>query len=95
MKTIIILGDGMSDYPIETLNGKTPLQAANKPNIDRIAREGRMGLFETLPEGLPKGSEVANLSVLGYDPVKPTTAARCSRPRTWGWRSTTTMWRFA
>jgi 2,3-bisphosphoglycerate-independent phosphoglycerate mutase len=70
MKTIIILGDGMSDYPVETLHGKTPLQAANKPSIDRIAREGRMGLFETLPEGLPKGSEVANLSVLGYDPVK-------------------------
>ena len=70
MKTIIILGDGMSDYPIERLNGRTPLQAANKPNIDRIAREGRMGLFETVPEGLPKGSEVANLSVLGYDPIK-------------------------
>ncbi len=70
MKTIIILGDGMSDYPIEALHGKTPLQAAKKPHIDRIAREGRMGLFETVPEGFPKGSEVANLSVLGYDPAK-------------------------
>lgn len=70
MKAIIILGDGMSDYPIEKLNGKTPLQAANKPSLDRIAREGRMGLFATIPDGLPKGSEVANLSVLGYDPVK-------------------------
>lgn len=70
MKTIIILGDGMSDYPVEALHGKTPLQAAAKPNIDRIAREGRMGLFETVPEGYPKGSEVANLSVLGYDPGK-------------------------
>jgi 2,3-bisphosphoglycerate-independent phosphoglycerate mutase len=70
MKTIIILGDGMSDYPVEALHGKTPLQAAAKPNIDRIAREGRMGLFETVPAGFPKGSEVANLSVLGYDPVK-------------------------
>ena len=70
MKTIIILGDGMSDYPIEALNGKTPLQAAHKPHIDRIAHEGRMGLFETIPEGFPKGSEVANLSVLGYDPAK-------------------------
>jgi 2,3-bisphosphoglycerate-independent phosphoglycerate mutase len=69
MKTIIIIGDGMSDYPIESLNGRTPLQAASKPSIDRIAREGRMGLFETLPEGLSKGSAVANLSVLGYDPV--------------------------
>jgi 2,3-bisphosphoglycerate-independent phosphoglycerate mutase len=70
MKTIIVLGDGMSDYPVAELHGKTPLQAANKPHIDRIAREGRMGLFETIPEGMPKGSEVANLSVLGYDPAK-------------------------
>ncbi len=70
MKTIIILGDGMSDYPIEALNGRTPLQAAHKPNIDCIARKGRMGLFATIPDGFPKGSEVANLSVLGYDPVK-------------------------
>ncbi len=70
MKTIIILGDGMSDYPVESLGGKTPLQAANKPNIDRIARQGRMGLMETLPEGLPLGSAVANLSVLGYDPFQ-------------------------
>jgi 2,3-bisphosphoglycerate-independent phosphoglycerate mutase len=70
MKTIIIIGDGMSDYAIESLCWKTPLQAANKPNIDRIAREGRMGLMETLPEGLPLGSAVANLSVLGYDPFK-------------------------
>lgn len=70
MKTIIILGDGMSDDPIARLDGKTPLQAAHKPNIDRIAREGRMGLFDTVPEGLSMGSAVANLSVLGYDPHK-------------------------
>jgi 2,3-bisphosphoglycerate-independent phosphoglycerate mutase len=70
MKTIIILGDGMSDYPQDRLGGRTPLQAARKPHIDRIAREGRMGLFETLPEGSAMGSAVANLSVLGYDPAK-------------------------
>jgi 2,3-bisphosphoglycerate-independent phosphoglycerate mutase len=70
MKTIIIIGDGMSDYPVERLHGKTPLQAARKPHIDRIAREGRMGLFETLPKGLSMGSAVANLSVLGYDPAQ-------------------------
>jgi 2,3-bisphosphoglycerate-independent phosphoglycerate mutase len=70
MKTIIILGDGMSDFPVAALHGRTPLQAARKPHIDRIAREGRMGMFETVPAGMPKGSEVANLSVLGYDPVK-------------------------
>ena len=70
MKTIIVLGDGMSDYPVESLGGRTPLQAAKKPSIDRIAREGRMGLFETIPAGLSKGSAVANLSVLGYDPAE-------------------------
>ncbi|MDJ0764181.1 MAG: cofactor-independent phosphoglycerate mutase [Myxococcota bacterium] len=69
MKAIIILGDGMSDYPIERLGGRTPLQAAVKPNMDRIARAGRMGLFSTIPEGQSKGSAVANLSVLGYDPA--------------------------
>jgi 2,3-bisphosphoglycerate-independent phosphoglycerate mutase len=70
MKTIIIIGDGMSDYPVERLHGKTPLQAARTPHMDRIAREGRMGLFTTLPEGLAMGSAVANLSVLGYDPAQ-------------------------
>ncbi|MBN1439589.1 MAG: cofactor-independent phosphoglycerate mutase [Anaerolineales bacterium] len=70
MRTVIVLGDGMSDYPVSALGGKTPLQAAKKPHIDRIAREGRMGLFQTIPDGFPKGSEVANLSVLGYDPAK-------------------------
>jgi 2,3-bisphosphoglycerate-independent phosphoglycerate mutase len=70
MKTVIILGDGMSDHPVAALNGKTPLMAANKPHIDRLAREGRTGLFKTIPEGQSKGSAVANLSVLGYDPAK-------------------------
>ena len=56
MKAIIILGDGMSDHPIEKLGGKTPLMVANKPNIDRLAREGRTGLFDTVPKGLPLGS---------------------------------------
>ena len=69
MKSIIIICDGMSDHPIPKLGGKTPLQAARKPHIDRIAREGRMGLFETVPKGQSKGSAVANLSVLGYDPA--------------------------
>jgi 2,3-bisphosphoglycerate-independent phosphoglycerate mutase len=68
MKYVIILGDGMSDYPIASLAGKTPLQAARKPNMDRIAREGRCGLFKPIEEDMPTGSEAANLSVLGYDP---------------------------
>ncbi len=68
MKYIIVLGDGMSDYPIPELNGKTPLQAARKPNIDALARQGEMGMVKTVPEGMPPGSDVANLAVMGYDP---------------------------
>ncbi|MCE5228540.1 cofactor-independent phosphoglycerate mutase [bacterium] len=67
MKYIVILGDGMADVPVKKLNGKTPLQVANKPNMDRIAREGRCGLFRTVPADLPPGSEVANLGVMGFD----------------------------
>lgn len=68
MKSIIIIGDGMSDWPIDRLGGKTPLEVAKKPHIDKIAKLGRMGTFITIPQGQPKGSAVANLSVLGYDP---------------------------
>ena len=67
MKYIIILGDGMSDYPIDKLGGKTPLMAADIPNIDKLAKMGRCGLFKTVPDELPPGSEVANMAVLGYD----------------------------
>ena len=67
MKYIIILGDGMADEPIASLGNKTCLQAANKPNIDKIAALGRSGLLDTIPEGFAPGSEIANLSVLGYD----------------------------
>lgn len=69
MKTVIIVGDGMADHPVAALGGKTPLMVARKPQIDRLAREGRSGLFETIPAGQSKGSAVANLSVLGYDPA--------------------------
>jgi 2,3-bisphosphoglycerate-independent phosphoglycerate mutase len=68
MKYVILLGDGMADHPIDYLGGKTPLQAAYKPNMDLVAREGRSGLVRTVPHGMPPGSDVANLSVMGYDP---------------------------
>jgi len=68
MKAIVILGDGMADHPVPELGGKTPLMAAKKPAMDRIAREGRTGLFRTIQPDMPTGSAVANLSVLGYDP---------------------------
>ena len=67
MKHIVILGDGMADEPIQRLGGRTPLQAADVPNMDRIAREGRCGLLRTVPPDLPPGSEIANLGVMGYD----------------------------
>jgi 2,3-bisphosphoglycerate-independent phosphoglycerate mutase len=57
----------MSDYPIEQLGNKTPLQAANKPNIDKLAKMGRNGLFKTVPDDMPPGSEIANMAVLGYN----------------------------
>lgn len=69
MKSVIVIGDGMSDRPVEQLGGRTPLQAARKPHIDRIAREGRMGLLRTVGETGPADSAVANLAVLGYDPA--------------------------
>lgn len=68
MKYAILLGDGIADYPIGRLSRRTPLEAARTPNMDRIAREGTIGLINTIPSGFPPGSDVANLSVLGYDP---------------------------
>jgi len=70
MKSIIVIGDGMSDRPVAALGGKTPLMVARKPHIDRIAREGRMGLLRTIRATGPADSAVANLAVLGYDPEK-------------------------
>jgi 2,3-bisphosphoglycerate-independent phosphoglycerate mutase len=70
MKTLVILGDGMADDSVPSLDNRTPLQAARKPGMDRIARNGRTGRLVTLEPGMPTGSAVANLAVLGYDPAK-------------------------
>lgn len=70
MKYIIVLGDGMADEPIEALENKTPLQAVSKPAIDWVAAHGRSGMLATVPAGFAPGSEIANLSVLGYDVPK-------------------------
>ncbi len=67
MKYIVILADGMGDYPIEKLGGKTPLMAAATPAIDRLCSQSRCGIIKTVPDDMPPGSEVANLAVLGYD----------------------------
>ncbi|AJE03069.1 cofactor-independent phosphoglycerate mutase [Geobacter pickeringii] len=68
MKYIVLLGDGMSDEPLKELGDRTPLMAARTENLDYMARRGRLGLARTVPKGLPPGSDVANLSVFGYDP---------------------------
>jgi 2,3-bisphosphoglycerate-independent phosphoglycerate mutase len=70
IKTLIVVGDGMADEPVASLGGKTPLQVARKPNIDFFARSGIVGRFRPVPEGMAPGSDVANLSVMGYDPAK-------------------------
>ena len=65
---IVVLGDGMADEPIESLGGKTPLQYADTPALDRLSKFSEIGLVHTIPEGMKPGSDTANLSVLGYDP---------------------------
>lgn len=68
VKKIVIVGGGMADYPVKKLGGKTPLMVARTPALDRIAWEGRCGQFVTVEADMPPGSEVANLTILGYDP---------------------------
>lgn len=68
MKHIVILCDGMADYPLEQLGGETPMSKAHKPNMNSLAEKGSVGLVRTVAEDLNPGSDVANLSVLGYDP---------------------------
>lgn len=67
-KYIVVLGDGMADEPIEALGGKTPLEYAATPVLDRLSKHSEIGLVHTIPEGMKPGSDTANLSVLGYDP---------------------------
>ncbi|NYT17231.1 MAG: cofactor-independent phosphoglycerate mutase [Methanomicrobiales archaeon] len=67
-KYLVILGDGMADEPLAELGGKTPLEYAHTPHMDRIAREGCMGMVQTVPDGFEAGSDIANLGLLGYDP---------------------------
>ena len=70
MKYVIVVGDGMADYPVESLGGKTPLMVARTPHMDWMASQGEIGLVRTIPDGFNPGSEIANLSIFGYDPVR-------------------------
>ena len=68
MKYIVVLGDGMADEPIDSLGGKTPLEVAETPMMDLLAKKAEIGLVHTIPEGMKPGSDTANLAVMGYDP---------------------------
>ena len=70
MKYVVLVGDGMADYPVEGLKGKTPLMVAKTPHMDWMARHGEVGLVRTIPDGFNPGSEIANLSIFGYDPLR-------------------------
>lgn len=68
MKYVIVLGDGMADYPIDAIGGMTPLEYAKTPTLDKLSEVSEIGLVHTIPEGMSPGSDTANLSVIGYDP---------------------------
>lgn len=70
MKYIVVLCDGMAGYPLESLGNKTTMEAAKKPNMDKLVKNSLVGLVQTVPEGLPAGSDVANLSAMGFNPLE-------------------------
>ena len=70
MKYVLIIPDGAADFPVDDLDGKTPLEAARTPNIDRLASKGRQGTVATTPKGMPCGSDVCTMSLVGYDPTR-------------------------
>ena len=69
-KYIVLVPDGMADYPLDEFGGRTPLEVARTPNMDFMAVNGKIGISSFIPQGMTPGSDVANLSVLGYDPKK-------------------------
>ncbi|MFN2266629.1 MAG: cofactor-independent phosphoglycerate mutase, partial [Desulfonatronovibrio sp.] len=68
-KVLMLIADGMGDWPNDSLNGKTPLEAADTPNMDSLASRSKVGICQTIPESMPPGSDIANMSLLGYDPA--------------------------
>jgi len=70
MKYIILVPDGLADQPLKQLNGKTPMEAADTPNMDYLAQNGFSALTQTIPDGMPPGSDIGNLALMGYDPQK-------------------------
>ncbi len=76
MKTVFVVPDGAADHPVAALGGRTPLEVARIPHMDRLAREGRLGLARTIPPGMKPGSDVGHLALLGYDPRRYFTGGR-------------------
>ena len=70
MRYVIVQGDGMADHPLEELSGRTPLEAANTPNMNNVASAGIIGTTNTIPGGMPPGSSVGNMSLMGLDPAR-------------------------
>src|SRR6185295_2829809 len=70
MKFVVLQGDGMADEPVAELGGKTPLEAARTPNLDRMASRGILGLTRTIPHGVAPGNEAGSMALLGYDPAR-------------------------
>ena len=70
MKVLLIVSDGLGDRPIRELGGRTPLQAANTPNLDHVAKIGCCGIMDTISPGIPPGSDTAHLAIFGYDPYE-------------------------
>ena len=68
MKYVLLLGDGMADTPVPALGNRTPLEAANHPHMDFLAAHGDAGLAKTIPDGMPTGSDTANMACMGFDP---------------------------
>ncbi|HZP27600.1 MAG TPA: phosphoglycerate mutase, partial [Acidimicrobiia bacterium] len=68
VKYVVLVPDGCADEPIAALGGRTPLQAAEMPNLARLAAAGEVGRAAVIPPGLPPGSDVGNMAILGYDP---------------------------
>ncbi len=69
-KLLFLIADGMGDWPVDALGGKTPLMAANTPHMDALAAKGLMGRCRTVPQGMPPGSDVANMALMGFDPAR-------------------------
>ena len=93
LKAVIIVCDGMADRPVRELGYSTPLEAADTPGMDYLADVGVCGIIDPISPGTPPGSDVANLSLLGYDALKVYRGRVCSRHSEPGWRCALGTWR--